>query len=149
MNVLLISSWIGLFVLTILCFALAISNKRLRNRIKTQDEIELSAYLQKEPEDILKQVEAIMDLEVSFAIELPYEGKDIKRITDFEDTLKELTTNTSKALNQNFFDKAEALGYDTDYILEYITRGCTVRILKYIQDNNAGYTTGNEEEAEE
>ena len=90
-----------------------------------------------------------MDLEVSFAIELPYEGKDIKRITDFEDTLKELTTNTSKALNQNFFDKAEALGYDTDYILEYITRGCTVRILKYIQDNNAGYTTGNEEEAEE
>ena len=94
-------------------------------------------------------IEYVMDLEMKFSIDIPFTGKDIKRITDFEANLKELTDNTVKALNQGFFNRAEEVGYSTDYLLEYITRGCTVRLLRYIQDNNAGFISGKETEEEE
>lgn len=101
------------------------------------------------PEDIINMINYIMDLEMAYAIELPFEGKDVKRITDFEIALKDLTSNTVSAFSKEFFERAKLAGFNEDYLLEYITRGCTTRILKYIQENNAGYITQTETTEEE
>ena len=90
-----------------------------------------------------------MDLEMAYTVELPFEGKDIKRITDFEVTLHDLTNNTVSAFSKDFFERAKRAGFNEDYLLEYITRGCTTRILKYIQENNAGYVAKPEDTEEE
>jgi len=116
---------------------------------REKEKIRLAEFVKTEPEKIIGTVEYIMDLEMKFSVDIPFTGKDIKRITDFEASLKELTDNTVSALNQGFFNRAEEVGFTTDYILEYITRGCTVRLLKYIQDNNAGFIPNKDDEEEE
>lgn len=113
---------------------------------RDKEKIRVAEYVKTEPEKIIGTIEYIMDLEMKFSIDIPFTGKDIKRITDFEASLKELTDNTISALNPGFFKRAEEVGFTTDYLLEYITRGCTVRLLKYIQDNNAGFITNNDDE---
>ena len=101
------------------------------------------------PEDIIRIINYVMDLEMAYTVELPFEGKDIKRITDFEVTLHDLTNNTVSAFSKDFFERAKRAGFNEDYLLEYITRGCTTRILKYIQENNAGYVAKPEDTEEE
>ena len=105
-------------------------------------------YYNSKPEDIIGMLNYIMDLEMAFQIELPFEGKDVKRITDFEETLHALTNGTVSALSPEFFKRARATGFNDDYLLEYITRGSTTRIMKYIKDNNAGYIGTNDEDME-
>lgn len=100
-------------------------------------------------EDILSQLDFLMEREMAFSIELPFEGRDVKRLTDFEESLHMLTHNVTAALNEEFFAKAKAAGLRDDFLLEYITRGCTIRLLKFIKDNNAGYTGGINESGEE
>ena len=100
------------------------------------------------PEDIIRIINYVMDLEMAYTVELPFEGKDVKRITDFEVTLHDLTNNTVSAFSKDFFERAKRAGFNEDYLLEYITRGCTTRILKYIQENNAGYAKPEDTEEE-
>ena len=104
------------------------------------ESIKTESYSNSNPESIINMLNYIMDLELGFLIQIPFEGKDVKRITDFEQSLKDMTNNTAKALSEDFFMKAKLVGFNQDYILEYITRGCTVRLLQYIKDENAGYT---------
>lgn len=121
-------------------------NKNLEKQLGALNGAKVTAYLDTNPTELLQILDDIMDRELAFTIELPYEGKDVKRIVDFEDSLKEITTNVINAVNKNFFDRAETIGLSTNFILDYITRGTTIRILKYIKDNNAGYTVTNDNE---
>lgn len=102
-------------------------------------------------QDLLSDLEGIMDIEMQYSVELPFEGKDIKRITNFEEVLVDLTTGTTNSLSPTFMARIEACGHSEDWVYEYITRGCTVRLLSFMEKNNGGYIPEetNEEETKE
>ena len=131
----------------IICIAICIRILMKESMVGEQN-IKVQAYYSTKFSDILDQLDFLMDREMAFSIELPFEGRDIKRLTDFEESLHMLTSNVTSSLNGEFFAKANAAGLNDDFLLEYITRGCTIRLLKFIRDNNAGYTGGNEGEGE-
>lgn len=132
-------------IIVILFLAILRYDARIHNKA-IEDKNDTMRYYNSKPEDIIGMINFILDLELAYQIELPFEGKDIKRITDFEDCLHSLTTNTVDALSPEFFKRANATGFNDDYLLEYITRGATTRIMKYMKDNNAGYISGNDED---
>jgi hypothetical protein len=102
-----------------------------------------------QPVEIFNQLDWLMDSEMAYSIELPYEGKDIKRITNFEESLLELTTSVVAALSPVFKERAINAGISEEFIYTYITRGCTIRLLAYMKETNAGIHQSNETEEEE
>lgn len=66
--------------------------------------------------------------------EMEYKLKDIKMFYNFEDEVRELTTEVIKAFSDDFIKKAEF--YHTgDYITTYITRSVTVLLIEYTKAN--------------
>lgn len=66
--------------------------------------------------------------------EMEYKLKDIKMFYNFEDEVRELTTEVIKAFSDDFIKKAEF--YHTgDYIATYITRSITVLLIEYTKAN--------------
>lgn len=66
--------------------------------------------------------------------EMEYKLKDIKMFYNFEDEVRELTTEVIKAFSDDFIKKAEF--YHTgDYITTYITRSITVLLIEYTKAN--------------
>ena len=88
--------------------------------------------------DLLAELEFLMDLQMDYEIKLPYEGRDIKRITDFEASLKGLTEGVTSAISPRFIQKVEACGYNESFVYNYIVRGCTIRLLNYMKEENGG-----------
>lgn len=139
-----------IIVVLVICALVVLLYTYTKTTLKAQDDrVDTDRYYKTTPEEIIVTLNYIMDLEMGYMVELPFEGRDIKRITDFESVLHDLTNNTANALNDEFFKKSRAAGFKDDYILEYITRGCTTRIVKFMSDNNAGYITPPKEEDEE
>ena len=103
-------------------------------------------YAKTKPQDILDHLNYLMDREFEYTVDLPFAAKDIKRITDFEGTLHELTTNVIHSVNTEFMRRSEVAGVSQEYILDYITRGCTIRLMKFMFDHNAGYESGTGDE---
>ncbi len=91
-------------------------------------------------EEGFKLLDYLIESEFTFKLEFPYEGKDIKRITNFEDVILELTTGVTASLEPTFIKKMAEQGITEDCIYEYINRGCIVRTLAYMKDNNTGIT---------
>lgn len=104
-----------------------------------------------QPVEIFNQLDWLMDSEIAYSIELPYEGKDIKRITNFEESLLDLTTAVVASLSPVFKERAINAGISEEFIYTYITRGCTVRLLAYMKETNGGiiHTQNDETEEEE
>lgn len=66
--------------------------------------------------------------------EMEYKLKDVKMFYNFEDEVRELTTEVIKAFSDDFIKKAEF--YHTgDYITTYITRSITVLLIEYTKAN--------------
>jgi hypothetical protein len=89
--------------------------------------------------DLMQILEGIMDAEMKYQVDLPFEGKDIQRITNFEEIVHDLTTGVVKALSPFYIKKMEACGFSEDYVYDYITRGCTLRVMNYMDKHRAGY----------
>lgn len=101
------------------------------------------------PEEIFELLDRLMDAEIAYSIQIPFEGKDVKRITSFEDTLLGLTNNVIASINPTFIRKATHYGISEKYIYDYITRGCTLRILTYMKETNTGISKPTDQDEEE
>lgn len=140
---------IGVLFFAILCLAMGIKMRILLRERAKYNTIVAAEYAKTKPNEILDHLNYLMDREIEYTVDLPFAAKDIKRITDFEGTLHELTTNVAKSINDDFMRRAEVAGVSQEYILDYITRGCTIRLMKFMFDHNAGYETGTDEGTEE
>ena len=118
-----------------------------RYRIKEiEAEKKFEALYKTDFAECIASLNAIIDLEFLYTVELPFEGKDIRRISDFEGTLKSLTAGVTKSINGNMITKFEAVGIDQDYIYSYITRTCTIKIISYMKETNTGVVKKEDEE---
>ena len=146
MNVITISLIIGNLFFAILCLVMGIKMQVMYRQKAKYNTIVAAEYAKATPKDIIDYLNYLMDREFDYTVDLPFAAKEIKRITDFEGTLHELTTNTVHSINDTFMLRAEAAGVSQEYVLEFITRGCTIRIMKFMFDHNAGYIKGDEDE---
>lgn len=131
---------ITLFILGILYFEFILKNKFIKNIIKEKSTYSANA------EEAFKLLDYLIDREFSFIIELPFEGRDIKRITDFESNLVELTKAVTDDITPLFIARCKNLGVSEDFIYSYITRNCTIKLLNYMKENNGGMVKNNNEE---
>jgi len=100
-------------------------------------------------QDIVNELNALVELEFMFALELPYEGKDVKRITDFESVLQDITQGVMACLDQEtFFARARYAGLSDEMVYNYITRQATLRVISYMKETNTGITPRPIEEEE-
>ena len=77
-----------------------------------------------------------------------YEGKDVKKITNFEETLNEINNAVVNAININMVERLSARGISEEYIYSYITRKVMLLLMTYMKENNINRVS-NKEEAEE
>ena len=146
MNTIIICLIFGVFVFAVLCLAMGIKMRILIKERAKYNTIVAAEYAKTKPQDILDHLNYLMDREFEYTVDLPFAAKDIKRITDFEGTLHELTTNVIHSVNTEFMRRSEVAGVSQEYILDYITRGCTIRLMKFMFDHNAGYESGTGDE---
>ena len=100
-------------------------------------------------QDIINELNALIELEFMFSLELPYEGKDVKRITDFEAVLQDITQGVIACLDEEtFFARARYTGLSEEAIYNYITRQSTLRIISYMKETNTGIVPRPTEEEE-
>lgn len=136
-------------IIGLITLVLVIINKVLNfyaRRSMSKYNSELKDLHQSNPEEMFKLLDFIIDSEFTFMLELPFEGKDVKRITDFEANLKELNTAVVEDISPLFIQRAQLLGISEDFIYKYILRHSTIKLLNYMKENNAGITVKNEEE---
>ncbi len=133
-------------IIYLICYRITdtIKSRHRINEIKAEKEYE-SLY-KSDFAECIATLNAIIDLEFLYTVELPFEGKDIKRISDFEGTLKSLTVGVTRSINKNLIIKFESVGIDQDYIYSYITRTCTIKIISYMKETNTGVAKKEDEE---
>lgn len=118
---------------------------------KTRSERELvltKNFSNQSYEDFFKYIDFLMDMELYFTVELILKGNYTGRVTDFESLLHDMTSNTQNGLSGLTIKKAINIGINEEYIYEYITRGCTIRLLNYMKENNTGIVKQEENEEE-
>ena len=131
---------ITLFICGVLYFEFTLKNKFITKTIKEKSSHSANT------EETFKLLDYLINREFSFIIELPFEGKDIKRITDFESNLVELTKAVTDDITPLFIARCKNLGVSEDFIYSYITRNCTIKLLNYMKENNGGVVKNNNEE---
>ena len=144
----------GEFILiyTIICaitFAFIVLNKYINNKSKfilAKKIIAEKDIHNSDPEQMFNLLDYLIQTEMSYLIELPFEGRDIKRITNFEDSLIELTSAVTADISELFIERAKQLGITESFIYDYITKRCTIKLLEYMRNNNGGIQKNEEEE---
>lgn len=99
-------------------------------------------------DEIFAELDFLINQEFVFIIQIPYEGKDVKKITNFEETLNEINNAVVNAINVNMVERLSARGISEEYIYSYITRKVMLLLMTYMKENNINRVT-NKEEAEE
>ena len=99
-------------------------------------------------DEIFAELDFLINQEFVFIIQIPYEGKDVKKITNFEETLNEINNAVVNAINVNMVERLSARGISEEYIYSYITRKVMLLLMTYMKENNINRVS-NKEEAEE
>lgn len=99
-------------------------------------------------DEIFAELDFLINQEFVFIIQIPYEGKDVKKITNFEETLNEINNAVVNAININMVERLSARGISEEYIYSYITRKVMLLLMTYMKENNINRVS-NKEEAEE
>ena len=99
-------------------------------------------------DEIFAELDFLINQEFVFIIQIPYEGKDVKKITNFEETLNEINNTVVNAININMVERLSARGISEEYIYSYITRKVMLLLMTYMKENNINRVS-NKEEAEE
>lgn len=99
-------------------------------------------------DQIFAELDFLINQEFVFIIQIPYEGKDVKKITNFEETLNEINNAVVNAINVNMVERLSARGISEEYIYSYITRKVMLLLMTYMKENNINRVS-NKEEAEE
>lgn len=86
--------------------------------------------------EILGYLNTLIDSEFSSVVELPNTVRGIQLISDFEKVQTEITKNVLNGLSTAFFIKVNMAGLKRDYIITYVTRRATMKIMGYISVNN-------------
>lgn len=96
--------------------------------------------------DIFEEIDFLINQEFVFSIQIPYEGKDVKKITNFEENLQEINNAVVDALNANMVERLVARGINSEYLYSYITRKVMLLLMTYMQENNINKVPESEEE---
>ena len=136
----------GIFLLTFiwLCISWYLNYLDNKSQIACIREEKLSSSSIK---DIYEELDKLIDIEIAFSVELPFEGRDVKRITDFEGTLSDITTNVINSLDEDtFFTRAKYAGLSEHGIYEYVTRSSVLALMAFMAKTNTGITPKETEE---
>lgn len=85
---------------------------------------------------ILNELDAIVNIEFLSVVEIPNTIRDAQVITDFEKVQTEVTKNVINSLSTIFFKQCNIAGLKRDYIITYITRRVTFKIIDYCREHN-------------
>lgn len=99
--------------------------------------------------DLFAELDFFIEQEFAFTLQIPYEGKEVKKITDFEGTLNELNSGVIDSITDTMVERFDYLGVDKDYIYAYITRKNMMMLLLYMKDNGIGGMSSQKSEEEE
>ena len=131
-------------VLTLIAFSIYFIR---HNAEEAQESRIFEEYLAKgELDKIFAEIDFIINQEFTFLLQIPFEGKDVKKITNFEETLQSLNNAVIDALNNNMIERLEYVGIKQEYLYSYITRKNMTLLMVYISDNNINTNKDEEEE---
>ena len=131
-------------LLTLIAFSIYF----IRHNVEEAQESRIfEEYLAKgELDKIFAEIDFIINQEFTFLLQIPFEGKDVKKITNFEETLQSLNNAVIDALNNNMVERLEYVGIKQEYLYSYITRKNMTLLMVYISDNNINTNKDEEEE---
>lgn len=86
--------------------------------------------------DILNELDALVNIEFLSVVEIPNMVRQVDSIYDFEKVQTEVTKNVINSLSTTFFLQCNAAGLKRDYIITYITRRSTFKVIDYCREHN-------------
>ena len=138
---------ISLAVLIIVLTAIYLDHKLAVKEIER--DIKLDFLAKGKLNDLFAELDFFIEQEFAFTLQIPYEGKEVKKITDFEGTLNELNSGVIDSITDTMVERFDYLGVDKDYIYAYITRKNMMMLLLYMKDNGIGGMSSQKSEEEE
>lgn len=138
---------ISLAVLITVLAAIYLDHKLAVKEIER--DIKLNFLAKGKLNDLFAELDFFIEQEFAFTLQIPYEGKEVKKITDFEGTLNELNSGVIDSITDTMVERFDYLGVDKDYIYAYITRKNMMMLLLYMKDNGIGGMSSQKSEEEE
>ena len=138
---------ISLAVLITVLAAIYLDHKLAVKEIER--DIKLNFLAKGKLNDLFTELDFFIEQEFAFTLQIPYEGKEVKKITDFEGTLNELNSGVIDSITDTMVERFDYLGVDKDYIYAYITRKNMMMLLLYMKDNGIGGMSSQKSEEEE
>ena len=138
---------ISLAVLITVLAAIYLDHKLTVKEIER--DIKLNFLAKGKLNDLFAELDFFIEQEFAFTLQIPYEGKEVKKITDFEGTLNELNSGVIDSITDTMVERFDYLGVDKDYIYAYITRKNMMMLLLYMKDNGIGGMSSQKSEEEE
>lgn len=138
---------ISLAVLITVLAAIYLDHKLVVKEIER--DIKLNFLAEGKLNDLFAELDFFIEQEFAFTLQIPYEGKEVKKITDFEGTLNELNSGVIDSITDTMVERFDYLGVDKDYIYAYITRKNMMMLLLYMKDNGIGGMSSQKSEEEE
>lgn len=114
-----------------------------------EKDIKLNFLAEGKLNDLFAELDFFIEQEFAFTLQIPYEGKEVKKITDFEGTLNELNSGVIDSITDTMVERFDYLGVDKNYIYAYITRKNMMMLLLYMKDNGIGGMSSQKSEEEE
>lgn len=138
---------VSICVLVIIIAAIYFDHKLT---IKEQrDEIEQNFFSNGVLNDLFGELDFFIEQEFAFTLQIPYEGKEVKKITDFEGTLNELNDGVISSISDRMIERFKYLGINQEYVYAYITRKNMMLLLVYMKENGIGGMSRAKNEEEE
>lgn len=111
---------------------------RLFIEIHVNNYIERKAASQHDLHTVINMLDAIIETEFNFKLVLPFTGKDIPRISNYEEMVKDISMSCMDKIDPNIFITLRVNGISSNFVASYISRTVMARILAYMKDNNTG-----------
>lgn len=148
-NIYYVITYMGIVITLILLLGIYANHKMVIERSKIDARFSFFESKRKSVNELFADLDFLIEQEFVFSLQIPYEGKEVKKITDFEGVLASLNNGVINAINQFMIDEFEYYGINSEYIYAYITRKNTLFLLTYMKENGIGGSAPKNEEDEE
>lgn len=125
-------------IASVIIALIGIAIYRVLIEVNVNNYMERKAATQRDLTSVINMLDAIIETEFNFKLVLPFMGKDIARITNYEDMVKEISVSCMNKIDPDVFITLRVNGVSSEFVASYISRTVMARIIAYMKDNNTG-----------
>lgn len=88
--------------------------------------------------EILSTLDQLVEIEFNFKVTLPFSGKEIQRVTNFEATIEDISQACMAKVDPTIYVALRVNGINDTFVASYISRLVMLRLIDFMRETNTG-----------